>query len=78
MHQIHFQPRGFPFQAAEHIISAVEESNRKRPPMPLLISFSAEEVRKQAAASTQRFLEGTKNTQMHANLTIFFPFISIT
>lgn len=47
-----------PSTVAEHIISAVEESNRKRPPMPLLISFSAEEVRKQAAASTQRFSEG--------------------
>lgn len=47
-----------PSAVAEHIISAVEESNRQRPPMPLLISFSSEEVRKQAAASTQRFLEG--------------------
>ncbi|ONK70657.1 uncharacterized protein A4U43_C04F160 [Asparagus officinalis] len=47
-----------PSIVAEHIISAVEESNTKRPSMPLLISFSAEDVRKHAAASTQRFLEG--------------------
>lgn len=47
-----------PSAVAEHIISAVEENNCKRPPMPLLISFSAEEVRRQAAASTQRFLLG--------------------
>lgn len=69
MHQIHFQPSIFPIQVAEYIISAVEESNGKRPPMPLLISFSAEEVRKQAAVSTQRFSEGTKIMQMRANLT---------
>ncbi|KAJ6828792.1 fatty acid amide hydrolase [Iris pallida] len=47
-----------PSAVAEHIISAVEEFNNKKPPMPLLISFSAEDVRKQAAASTQRFEEG--------------------
>ncbi|XP_077234045.1 fatty acid amide hydrolase isoform X2 [Tasmannia lanceolata] len=40
------------------MISAVEESNNKKPPMPLLISFNAEEVMKQAAASTRRFEEG--------------------
>ncbi|XP_058081936.1 fatty acid amide hydrolase [Magnolia sinica] len=47
-----------PSIVGEHIISAVEESNGKRPPMPLLISFNAEDVRKQAAASTRRFEEG--------------------
>ncbi|KAF8404761.1 hypothetical protein HHK36_009650 [Tetracentron sinense] len=43
-----------PLVVAEHIISAMEEFNSKKPSTPLLISFSAEEVRKQAAASTQR------------------------
>ncbi|PKA57882.1 Fatty acid amide hydrolase [Apostasia shenzhenica] len=47
-----------PSAVAEHIISIVEEYNNKKPPMPLLITFSPEEVRKQAAASTQRFEEG--------------------
>ncbi|CAA6657836.1 unnamed protein product [Spirodela intermedia] len=32
--------------------------NHKKPSMPLLISFNPEELRKQAAASTQRYLEG--------------------
>lgn len=36
----------------------MEEFSSKKPPAPLLISFDAEEVRKQAAASTQRFEEG--------------------
>lgn len=45
-------------QVAEKIISVIEELNKKDPPMPLLISFDAEEVRKQAAASTKRFEEG--------------------
>lgn len=45
-------------QLAERIISAVEESTKSKPPMSLLVSFSAEDVRKQAAASTQRFLDG--------------------
>lgn len=43
---------------AERIISALEEFENKKPPAPLLISFNADEVRKQAAASTQRFEEG--------------------
>ncbi|KAG0470407.1 hypothetical protein HPP92_017107 [Vanilla planifolia] len=50
--------RATPSAVAEHIISVVEEYNSKKPPMPLLISFNAEEVRKQAAASTQRFEKG--------------------
>jgi hypothetical protein len=44
---------------AERIIPIIEEFGCKKPPAPLLISFDAEEVRKQAAASTQRFEEGT-------------------
>lgn len=36
----------------------MEEFSSKKPAAPLLISFDAEEVRKQAAASTQRFEEG--------------------
>lgn len=47
-----------PSMVAEHIISVIEEFKKKKPPTPLLISFDAEEVRKQAAASTQRFEEG--------------------
>ncbi|KAF9665864.1 hypothetical protein SADUNF_Sadunf16G0169100 [Salix dunnii] len=47
-----------PSMVAEQIIPVIEEFNKKDPPMPLLISFDAEEVRKQAAASTKRFEEG--------------------
>ncbi|KAI8532505.1 hypothetical protein RHMOL_Rhmol11G0219600 [Rhododendron molle] len=47
-----------PSMVAERFITAVEEFSRKKLPTPLLISFDAEELRKQAAASTQRFKEG--------------------
>ncbi|CAK7330349.1 unnamed protein product [Dovyalis caffra] len=47
-----------PAMVAERIISVIEEFNKKKPPMPLLISFDPEVVRKQAAASTKRFEEG--------------------
>ncbi|KAF3944250.1 hypothetical protein CMV_029264 [Castanea mollissima] len=47
-----------PSTVAEHIIPVIKEFSSKKPPAPLLISFDAEEVRKQAAASTQRFEEG--------------------
>ncbi|KAF9609675.1 hypothetical protein IFM89_017854 [Coptis chinensis] len=47
-----------PSMVAEKIISALEEFNNKKPPMPMLISFSPEDVRNQAAASTERFKEG--------------------
>nr|GEU43238.1 fatty acid amide hydrolase-like [Tanacetum cinerariifolium] len=47
-----------PSMVAEHVICAIEEFSNKKPPTPLLISFNAEDVRKQAAASTQRFEEG--------------------
>ncbi|XP_022725351.1 fatty acid amide hydrolase isoform X5 [Durio zibethinus] len=48
-----------PSMVAEQIISVIEECNYHKPPTPLLVSFDAEEIRKQAAASTQRFEEGT-------------------
>ncbi|KAK8659719.1 hypothetical protein V6N13_029913 [Hibiscus sabdariffa] len=47
-----------PSMVAEEIISVIEGCNYHKPPTPLLISFDAEEIRKQAAASTQRFEEG--------------------
>ncbi|KAL7002955.1 hypothetical protein U1Q18_004115, partial [Sarracenia purpurea var. burkii] len=47
-----------PSMVAERIISSIEEFSNKNPPAPLLIFFDANEVRKQAAASTQRFEEG--------------------
>ncbi|KAL1289435.1 hypothetical protein HN51_057604 [Arachis hypogaea] len=47
-----------PSMVAERIISVIEENCRIKPPAPLLISFAAAEVRKQAAASTQRFEAG--------------------
>ncbi|KAF3676863.1 Fatty acid amide hydrolase [Capsicum annuum] len=43
---------------AERFISAIEEFNNKNPTAPLLISFDPDELRKQAAASTQRFEQG--------------------
>ncbi|XP_027193520.1 fatty acid amide hydrolase isoform X2 [Cicer arietinum] len=47
-----------PSMVAERIISIIEENGIDKPPTPLLISFDADEVRKQAAASTQRFEAG--------------------
>ncbi|XP_004230539.1 fatty acid amide hydrolase [Solanum lycopersicum] len=47
-----------PSMVAEHFISAMEVFNSKQPSAPLLISFDPEEVRRQAAASTQRFEKG--------------------
>ncbi|XP_060168005.1 fatty acid amide hydrolase-like isoform X2 [Lycium barbarum] len=47
-----------PSMVAERFISAIEEFNNKNPAAPLLISFDPDEVRKQAAASTQRFEQG--------------------
>ncbi|TYH90536.1 hypothetical protein ES332_A13G055100v1 [Gossypium tomentosum] len=47
-----------PSMVAEKIISIIEDCNYHKPPTPLLISFDAEDIRKQAAASTQRFEEG--------------------
>ncbi|GAB4853369.1 hypothetical protein Ancab_017545 [Ancistrocladus abbreviatus] len=48
-----------PSMVAEHLISALEEFNKNNPSTPFLISFNAEDVRKQAAASTERFEEGS-------------------
>lgn len=47
-----------PSMVAESIISMIEENGIDKPPTPLLLSFDAAEVRKQAAASTQRFESG--------------------
>ncbi|KAK1268739.1 Fatty acid amide hydrolase [Acorus gramineus] len=47
-----------PSIVAEDIVSAIGDSNNQIPPMPLLITFDPEELRKQAAASTRRFEEG--------------------
>ncbi|KAL5096522.1 hypothetical protein RYX36_000849 [Vicia faba] len=47
-----------PSMIAERIISIIEENGIDKPPTPLLITFDAAEVRKQAAASTQRFEAG--------------------
>ncbi|XP_031482795.1 fatty acid amide hydrolase isoform X2 [Nymphaea colorata] len=47
-----------PSIVAERVILVIEEWNKKHPSMPWLVSFSAEEVRRQSAASTQRFEEG--------------------
>ncbi|XP_016539352.2 fatty acid amide hydrolase isoform X3 [Capsicum annuum] len=47
-----------PSMVAERFISAIEEFNNKNPTAPLLISFDPDELRKQAAASTQRFEQG--------------------
>ncbi|CAA0807387.1 Fatty acid amide hydrolase [Striga hermonthica] len=47
-----------PSIVAERFISAMDEFNNKKPPMPLLISYDPELIRKQAAASTRRFEEG--------------------
>ncbi|XP_057515474.1 fatty acid amide hydrolase [Amaranthus tricolor] len=47
-----------PSLVAEKIILALEEFNKANPTTPLLIAFDAEDVRVQAAASTQRFEEG--------------------
>ncbi|KAL3350368.1 hypothetical protein AABB24_023046 [Solanum stoloniferum] len=49
-----------PSQATENFISAIEESNNQNPLAPLLISYDPDEVRRQAAASTQRFEEGSE------------------
>ncbi|KAF3772946.1 Fatty acid amide hydrolase [Nymphaea thermarum] len=47
-----------PSIVAERVILVIEEWNKKHPSMPWLVSFSAEEVRRQSAASTRRFEEG--------------------
>nr|XP_033516932.1 uncharacterized protein LOC117281206 [Nicotiana tomentosiformis] len=47
------------YMVEEHFISAIEETNNKNPLEPLLIYYDSDEVRRQVAASTQRFKEGT-------------------
>ncbi|KAL6653224.1 hypothetical protein ACP70R_012149 [Stipagrostis hirtigluma subsp. patula] len=47
-----------PSAVAEHVIAGVEEWNNKKPPMPMLIYFDADDLRKQAEASTRRFEQG--------------------
>ncbi|XP_025823927.1 fatty acid amide hydrolase isoform X2 [Panicum hallii] len=47
-----------PSVVAEHVIAGVEEWNNKKPPMPMLIYFNADDLRRQAEASTKRFEQG--------------------
>ncbi|XP_021776214.1 fatty acid amide hydrolase-like isoform X1 [Chenopodium quinoa] len=47
-----------PSKVAEKLISTLEEFDNTNPTTPLLISCDVEDIRKQAAASTQRFEEG--------------------
>ncbi|CAL5036131.1 unnamed protein product [Urochloa decumbens] len=47
-----------PSIVAEHVIAGVEEWNNKKPPMPMLIYFNADNLRKQAEDSTKRFEQG--------------------
>ncbi|KAG9132560.1 hypothetical protein Leryth_008470, partial [Lithospermum erythrorhizon] len=49
-----------PSIVAERFILAIEEFNNQNPNSPLLISFDTKDIRKQAAASTQRFEEGVQ------------------
>ncbi|GAB2218014.1 hypothetical protein Droror1_Dr00001229 [Drosera rotundifolia] len=49
-----------PSTVAEQMISALEEFHKNNPSSPLLISFDADDVRKQAALSTKRFEEGNQ------------------
>ncbi|KAF9606654.1 hypothetical protein IFM89_027698, partial [Coptis chinensis] len=44
-------------------LSVVDEFNNKKPPMQLLISFSVEDVRNQAATSTERNLDTTRGAE---------------
>lgn len=46
------------FQVAENVISAIVELRNKKPHNPLLLSFDPVDIRKQAAASTQRHDKG--------------------
>ncbi|KAL3515446.1 hypothetical protein ACH5RR_022348 [Cinchona calisaya] len=47
-----------PSIVAERFIAANEEFDNNKPPTPLLISYDPDDIRNQAAASTQRFDEG--------------------
>uniref|UniRef100_A0ACD5Z0E0 Uncharacterized protein n=1 Tax=Avena sativa TaxID=4498 RepID=A0ACD5Z0E0_AVESA len=48
-----------PSAVAEHVIAGIEEWNNKKPAMPMLVYFNADDLRKQAEASTKRFEQGT-------------------
>ncbi|KAL9674441.1 hypothetical protein QQ045_030713 [Rhodiola kirilowii] len=48
-----------PSIVAERVISVIVELRIKKPQNPLFISFDPEDIKKQAAASTQRFEKGT-------------------
>uniref|UniRef100_A0ACD5YA27 Uncharacterized protein n=1 Tax=Avena sativa TaxID=4498 RepID=A0ACD5YA27_AVESA len=47
-----------PSAVAEHVIAGVEEWNNKKPAMPMLVYFNADDLRKQADASAKRFEQG--------------------
>ncbi|XP_024518242.1 fatty acid amide hydrolase [Selaginella moellendorffii] len=51
--------RTTPMEVAERFIQAVEDSERLSPPMAYMISFDASDIRKQAAASAERFASGS-------------------
>ncbi|TVU38314.1 hypothetical protein EJB05_11676, partial [Eragrostis curvula] len=48
-----------PSVVAEHVIACVQEWTNKKPPMPMVINFNADDLRKQAEASTRRFEQGS-------------------
>lgn len=48
-----------PLDVADRLIAAVEDSQRREPPMSFFISFDSKDIQKQAAASTRRFAEGS-------------------
>lgn len=47
-----------PLDVANRLITAIEDSQNREPPMSLFISFDVQDVQKQAAESTHRFSEG--------------------
>uniref|UniRef100_A0A7N0T0W1 Amidase domain-containing protein n=1 Tax=Kalanchoe fedtschenkoi TaxID=63787 RepID=A0A7N0T0W1_KALFE len=57
--QVYRSKLASPLIVAERIISAILELRVKKPQNALLIAFDPEDVRKQAAASTRRFEEGS-------------------
>ncbi|CAM6090048.1 unnamed protein product [Calypogeia fissa] len=48
-----------PSEVAERFISAIEDSEKRSPPMKFLISFKPQDIRTQAAASTKRHASGS-------------------
>ncbi|KAL8136544.1 hypothetical protein V2J09_002545 [Rumex salicifolius] len=47
-----------PLEVADNLISSLEEFNKNNPSAPFLISYDYEDIKKQAAASTERHKEG--------------------